>query len=220
MDETIEIKIHNDGLDKYSAIGTLTMYDEDHNVTSRTTLAKIENVSPISRIYALRTISGAIRNRTDLRPQIARCAGCGKLFKLNRTSHGCQKKYCSTKCENRYSNKKYEVRVCRTCGRQFLYLLGKKAQPKDYCSKECQQEGNRKAARERMRKITKERRKLPKKYTKVCPWCGKQFKTNMSYKVYCCSECQCQHNEYSKKIKHQKSIDISDKKGVLYGYNN
>ena len=139
------------------------------------------------------------RKCKNKRPRKNICAVCGKEFLAYSTG----KKFCSAECNEkslskricpicgkeftlRHNNKRQQVfcsavcgshrtfeNICAVCGKEFLaYSANKK-----FCSVECKE-----------KYIKNYRDNLP---VKVCPICGKKFKSNNTVtQIYCSGECE------------------------------
>lgn len=79
---------------------------------------------------------------------------------------------------------------CKICGKEFT--------PKNYrnvcyCSPKCQKEGNR-------RNQPRHRGIDAPLYTRTCPVCLEEFKTNHAQKVFCCTECATEYRQIAAEV--------------------
>lgn len=103
--------------------------------------------------------------------------------------------------------------ICKICGKEFT----PKTYNSVYCSKACYEESNR---RNQTRHPNGDYL-----YTRTCPVCLKEFKTNIRKKTFCCTDCADEYRDISTdillkrrpvirnmllKIKADPSIDIDN----------
>jgi len=110
------------------------------------------------------------------------CAACGKPILLP-VSRKATHFFCSRECQ----------RVpciptkCAECGKEYL-ISGNGG--KKFCSKECRNARNR---REQVHK------KSPKRFSRICPKCGKEFHTRSNHQIYCSRGCASSNNHTGEK---------------------
>ncbi|MBR1729187.1 MAG: hypothetical protein IJ728_06640 [Selenomonadaceae bacterium] len=124
------------------------------------------------------------KRRTSFDP--ITCPRCGKSFIPRSKSQ----KFCSRDCQYYYNEEhRKQLRknnrsqaVCPICGKSFTPFHNQK-----YCSQECKFEAQKKnVAKYRTKKFNLT------SYTKICPFCGKEFTTKFKCKIYCSNPCQKQ----------------------------
>ncbi len=110
--------------------------------------------------------------------------------------------------DEKESEIKVRTKICPVCGKEFTPV----AKHSKYCSKECSDEVKRQYRaryyqqnREKYLDYVAEHQKpdTPHVYTKVCPFCGKEFETTNNRKIYCSDECK---NQYNKEKKREKKV--------------
>lgn len=102
------------------------------------------------------------------------CLNCSVNFETTNKS----KKYCSIKCCNEYNKKnrkdpraKNRKKQCQYCNKEFIDNT--KFNKLKYCSKKCHELWMKENPR----------------HTKICPVCGKEYKSNRKEQKYCSKEC-------------------------------
>lgn len=113
------------------------------------------------------------------------CLYCEEEFETTTKS----KKYCSDKCCLKFhsrkawnKNKKSNIKICKYCEKEFIDET--KFNRKKYCSDDCHKNWMNENPI----------------YTKTCPICNIQFRTNLKVQINCSTECQWESQKRNKGI--------------------
>lgn len=78
---------------------------------------------------------------------------------------------------------------CKICGKEFTPQNYRNV---CYCSEECKKEGNR--------RNQPRHRHSGYLYTRTCPVCLEEFKTNHAQKVFCCADCAEEYRQIAAEV--------------------